>query len=349
MAFWVKRRSVPDLDTPDLLNWEEVSGHMPGSGLLIGNGASIACWDGFNYESIFERSQDWELDHSLDHKDVAVFDAFKTTNFEQALASLKTARLVLSALGYKTEFLEDRYESIQGSLFDALHSVHVPWGIVPGFESKLQLMRGELETYEWIYSLNYDLILYWAITSVDHGEGFADFFWNRPNYWFDPANVVPLYGAADWPKVVWLHGGIHLRRHVDGTVYKEVADEDNLLEKFKSPPVDVTPLLVSEGTAEDKYRAISRSPYLSFGLSQLADHQGGLVVFGSSLRNEDEHLVRAINEQPIQDIAVSIYSPEDDDAIIEAKATLRSHFRRSNLYFFDATTHPLGAPNVKFA
>jgi hypothetical protein len=344
------RASVPDPDQPDLLDWDEAKDRVDWSGLLVGNGASIACWDDFNYLSIFERSREGDLDHSLEVVDVAVFDAFRTTNFEQVLASLKTARVVLSALGYDPGFLAERYESIQEALFDAVHSVHVPWGFVPTFETKLQAIRAELGNYDWVYSLNYDLILYWAITSVDRGAGFADFFWNLPGHTFDPANTVPMEFAEDWPRVVWLHGGIHLRRHIDGTAFKETADERaNLLEKFKTPSAgDVTPLLVSEGTPEDKYRAITRSAYLDFALRSLSKHSGGLVIFGSSLRDEDKHLVRAINEQPIEDVAISIFPDGDDDAIVEQKAWMRFHFPHSNLYFFDSRTHPLGVRGVKF-
>jgi hypothetical protein len=280
---------------------------------------------------------------------VDLFDAFDTTNFEQVLAALKTSTVALRALNYKTRFLRHRYESVQAALFDAVHSVHVPWGVVGDFDAKLQAMRSELENYDWIYSLNYDLILYWAIASVDKGAGFADFFWN-PGQTFDPANVVPMYAAADWPRVVWLHGGIHLRRRINGIVFKETAGEGaNLLEKFKtSSSGDVTPLLVSEGTPEDKYRAITRSAYLDFALRSLGEHEGGLVVFGSSLRDEDQHLVRAINEEPVPDIAASIHPGAGDDAIIERKASLRLHFPKANLYFFNSTTHPLGAPGVSF-
>lgn len=302
----------------------------------------------FNYKSIYERAQDYGLDHPLEGDDVNVFDAFRTKNFEQVLASLKTARIVLSALGYKTSFLKVRYASIQEALFDAIHSVHVPWGVDPDFETKLQAIRRELENYAWIYSLNYDLILYWAITSVDKGAGIADFFWN-PEHTFDPGNTVPMDFAADWPKVVWLHGGIHLRRHIDGTVFKETADvRGNLLEKFKTPSY-VTPLLVSEGTAEDKYRAITRSSYLDFALRSLSGHSGGLIVFGSSLRDEDKHLVRAINEKPVPDLAVSILPSADAASIISRKASLRQHFPNSNLYFFDATTHPFGSADLAFS
>jgi hypothetical protein len=347
-----RRRAVePDPDEPDLLDWSDAKARASCTGLLIGNGASIACWERFNYRSIFEQAREGVLEHSLADEDVEVFEAFGTQNFEAVLAALKTATITLDALGYQTGFLRERYESVQDALFDAIHAVHVPWGITRNFEEKLQTIRRELEGYKWIYSLNYDLILYWAITSVGKGSGIADFFWNDAHI-FDPANTVPKDYASDWPRVVWLHGGIHLRRRIDGTVFKETADEGgNLLEKFKTPAdSEVTPLLVSEGTSDDKYRAITRSAYLDFALRRLSEHAGGLAILGSSLRNEDRHLVRAINEQPVANLAVSIHRDPDggEDSIIERKGTLQTQFRNSNLYFFDSATHPLGAPSLRF-
>ena len=201
-----------------------------------------------------------------------------------------------------------------------------------------------------MYSLNYDLILYWAVMSRHRGSGVADFFWNDDRS-FDPGNVVPKDFASAWTRIVWLHGGIHLRRRISGTVFKETASPEtarNLLDQFKtSYSGDVTPLLVSEGTADDKYRAITRSPYLGFALRSLGRHDGGLVIFGSSLRDEDAHLVRAINEQPIGDLAISIRPSSDTSAIVQRKAELRARFPSANLYFFDSTTHALGAPETK--
>jgi hypothetical protein len=185
--------------------------------------------------------------------------------------------------------------------------------------------------------------------SRDRGSGIADFFWHT-DLSFDPSDVVPLEWASDWTRIVWLHGGIHLRRHIDGTIFKarSTPDTGNLLDKFKtSYTANATPLLVSEGTAEDKYRAITRSSYLEFALRSLTGHNGGLVVFGSSLRTEDQHLVRAINEQPIGDLAFSLRPAIKSSTIRQRKAELRAQFPSSNLYFFDATTHPLGKPEIK--
>jgi hypothetical protein len=333
-----------------LLEWPDVRDRLAWTGLLVGNGASTAFWDGFAYDSIFERAQSSAVTNQLTDEDKAIFDAFNTTNFEQVLAALKTSRVVLSVLGRDPDFLRARYDSIQSALFDAIHSVHVPWGATLTFETKLRTIRDELERYRWVYSLNYDLVLYWAVTAKNTGRGFADFFWHS-DLSFDPADVVPVAWASDWTRIVWLHGGIHLRRHINGTVYKERASPEaarNLLEKFKTSYTgSVTPLLVSEGTAEDKSRAIGRSSYLEFGLRSLESHEGGLVVFGSALRSEDQHLVRAINKQPVIDLAFSLRPSTKDSDIRQRKAELRAQFPSANLYFFDSTSHPLGAPEIR--
>ncbi len=342
--------SEPSIENAELLDWADVKDLLDWGGILIGNGASIAFWDEFGYDSIFERAKAQRLEHHLDDDDEDIFDAFNTTNFEQVLAALKTSRTVVGVLGRDTDFIKARYDSIQSALFDAIHSVHVPWGTTLTFEKKLRAIRDELVQYRWVYSLNYDLILYWAVTSRRRGSGIVDFFW-RSDLSFDPSDVEPLEWASDWTRIVWLHGGIHLRRHINGTVYKERASPEtasNLLEKFKSSYTgQTTPLLVSEGTAEDKYRAITRSSYLEFGLRSLAGHEGGLVVFGSSLRSEDQHLVRAINEQPVADIAFSLRPSSKSSTIRQRKAELRAQFPSSNLYFFDSSTHPLGAAEIK--
>jgi uncharacterized protein DUF4917 len=342
--------SDPPVESDALLDWDDVRQRLDWTGILIGNGASIAFWDDFRYDSIFERAQLVSLTHSLSGDDKAIFDAFNSTNFEQALAALKTSRVVLAALGRDPTYLKERYDSIQAALFDAIHSVRVPWSTHARFLAKLQAIRDELVTYKWVYSLNYDLVLYWAIMSRNRGRGVADFFW-QDDLSFNPGNVVPLDYAAEWTRVVWLHGGIHLRRHIDGTIYKERAAPEtagNLLTQFQTSYTgNTTPLLVSEGTAEDKYRAITRSSYLEFALRRLGLHDGGLIVFGSSLRSEDQHLVRAIKEQPVANLAFSMRPGGDPDAIRSRKAELRAQFPRANLYFFSAATHPLGADSLK--
>lgn len=56
-----------------------------------------------------------------------------------------------------------------------------------------------------------------------------------------------------------------------------------------------TPLFISEGNSEEKLSSINRSDYLSFAYNKFSNHQGGLVVFGHLLSENDQHIVDVIN------------------------------------------------------
>jgi hypothetical protein len=109
---------------------------------------------------------------------------------------------------------------------------------------------------------------------------------------------------------------------------------------------------VSEGTADDKMRSISRSDYLSFAYSSFARHEGNLVVFGHGFGEQDEHLVRAINNWRStggghRQVAISIRPQLDEAERRQEKAHLAHRLPHADLWFYDADSHPLGQPNVR--
>jgi hypothetical protein len=324
-----------------LEDWDVVKSQCQWNGILIGNGSSRAVWDGFGYESLFETSRSKDINDPLDSSDVALFGEFSTTNFEQILEALSTARRVGECLSQSTDLIAARYQHIRTALVESVHKRHVPWAEVS--TPVLSAIRTSLLEYEWVYSTNYDLLIYWAIMQ-DAAKGFKDFF-------FDGR----LFDAADthvWGKVtrvLFLHGGLHLQREHSGDTMKRVSDGfGNLLETFGSTlSVDgPVPLFVAEGRSEDKVRAIRRSDYLTFCFEQLTTHNGPLVVFGHSLSDSDLHIIRALNRASIPAIAVSIVC-ESDEKNVERKAAVIKALPNHELRFFDAATHPLGSGSIK--
>jgi hypothetical protein len=109
---------------------------------------------------------------------------------------------------------------------------------------------------------------------------------------------------------------------------------------------------VSEGTSDDKLRSITGSDYLTFCYTSFAQHKVNLVVFGHGLRRQDEHIVHAINQwdsspfNPRQ-IAISVFSQAGEEEVRREKARLARRLSRADLWFYDADSHPLGAPNVR--
>lgn len=326
-----------------LEDWAVLRPEFQWNGILIGNGSSRAVWDEFGYSSLFDTAKSKEIKHPLDVGDVALFDEFNTTNFEQILEALSTTRRVGTCLSKQTAWIEARYEHIRAALVEAVHARHVPWVRVS--TPILSAIRTSLLEYEWVYSTNYDLLLYWAVMQ-DEAKGFKDFFFDGVS--FDAADT-DVWGKVT--RLLFLHGGLHLQRERSGSTQKRVSDgSGNLLDTFGSTanldgPV---PLFVAEGTSEDKVRAIRRSDYLTFCFERLSAHDGPLVVFGHSLSDSDLHIVRAMKRASLPVVAVSVY-PDDAGKNAERMAAILKALPAHDVRFFDATTHPLGAASLRIA
>jgi hypothetical protein len=215
-----------------------------------------------------------------------------------------------------------------------------------------------LADYEYVYSTNYDLLLYWSM--MTDREKFKDFIWTRDidegkcffdladtDLWHDPRNSVT--------KVLYIHGGLHLYKQPDGRTFKKLASGNcDLLDLFDVKN-DAIPLFISEGTSKTKLSSISRSDYLSFAYGRFARHRGSLVVFGHSLTSEyDQHLIDAIRKWKRYDqkrmkfqqvperrvIAISVLPQSDSHTIIQFKSRLGRELGDYNVRFFDAKTNP---------
>jgi hypothetical protein len=330
-----------------LPTWDAIKREADWTGLLVGNGASIAVSPAFHYDSLYDIAGSGAGQHRLSEADVRLFDALETKNFERVLSSLKTTGLVGMALGLGIDStLEVRYSSIQTALFDAVHTVHVPWEEVS--RETVPSLFDTMREYRYVFSTNYDLLLYWAAMH-DGGRGFLDFLWNGDRNEFSASRTSVFDSFDHWTRVLFLHGGIHLRRLRGGGTRKVVARDGALLEQFETQYSDEeSPLLVSEGESAGKLESIASSDYLSFAFEKFATHEGGLVVFGHSLSDQDDHLVKPLKRARYQPIAISMLPDDDEERLIQEQDRLKSRVSpRRPVHFFDATTHPLGSPTVR--
>lgn len=242
-----------------------------------------------------------------------------------------------------------------------MHSIHVPFETVP--DALKSTLRDIFSTFDYVYTTNYDLLLYWSL--MDERKKFKDFFWFQKNAEGEPQRVVfNLWDTAVWnevTKVIYLHGALHLYRNADGETYKAVGMSGDLLERFAQEAASL-PLFISEGTSKDKLWSIRRNEYLSFAFERFATHRGSMVVFGQSLAPEfDQHIIDAINnwcrynqrrtagKDFKRDIAISVYprglSSDDIAALkLRMRKLLSPHY---TLHYFDSTSHPLGAPSLR--
>lgn len=184
-------------------------------------------------------------------------------------------------------------------------------------------------------------MLYWSAGYGESFDGFTDFFYCNERLEFDSAHTTL---GCDTTRLIYLHGALHLLVDQNGVARKRRSHAATLLEQFGTPPTDplTRPLLVAEGTAQEKARTIRGNNYLSFGLSQLRESQRGLVIFSLSLRDEDAHLASALNTHA-RPIAIAI-RPRAKNANRRRQAHIRQLLDTDQIYFFNSTTHPLGNP-----
>src|SRR5262249_40577295 len=146
--------------------------------------------------------------------------------------------------------------------------VHIPYDKISK-EFKEQF-RGILSAHSYVYTTNYDLLLYWSI--MDESKIFKDFFWGKWATAPDEAHF-DLTDTDLWDekctKILFLHGALHLYRSKASTFKKIGGDRGSLLEQFDVRG-DAIPLFISEGTSKDKLSAIKRDDYLSFAYERFS-------------------------------------------------------------------------------
>jgi hypothetical protein len=324
-----------------LATWPEVASQQRWSSLFLGNGLSMHLWPGFHYNSLFNTAC---VAGHLDPRARALFSALGTENFELVLSALVMSITVDETFGREVEELYDEYQSVQLALGKSVRDVHPALEQI-AYETRAGV-REVLRQYRDIFTTSYDLLLYWCMGAGQGGiesfHGFKDYLWSRGQCEFDPSNVAI---AEEWSsRVLYLHGALHLVVGRSGATRKRARGVWSLLDQIGLADPDdprQRPLLISEGSATDKLRTIQDNDYLRFALRRLRLLTAPMVIFGHSLGDQDAHLVDALNEHRDRPIAVSIFNSPGLD-IRARQAEIRRVLTADELYFFDASTHPLG-------
>lgn len=290
--------------------------------LLLGNGFSIACYEGFAYNNLYEKIPPYLKKY---------FDS-DSCDFEKAQ---KNAKYIADQYEYCIDpmlgsMLREDISEIQDALSQTISITH-PRCYEIAQSQKVNTLNF-LVKFNNIFTLNYDLLLYWLIIfhkNLNHNRysKYDDGF-RRPNK-FDCIWENPYYRQ----NVFYLHGGLHLFANTYNT-YKIKSDEHIPLISISQElqKINNKPLIVTEKDSECKYQLIQRNNYLSFCYNQLAIISGYLVIYGHSLDKKDNHIFRAINNNyQIKKVFISVYR-EDENVIENAFKA----FPNKEIIFYDA-------------
>lgn len=328
--------------------------------LLLGNGFSIACRaDIFHYGSLFAQA-----DFSKAPESRAVFEALGTQDFEAAIKALEGAALILPAYMAAGRDVQARMLQHAGALKEILvETIAANHPRVPGDipDERFWACRRFLANFVGgsggqIYSLNYDLLLYWALMHEDMPFGDAieleknDGFGNDED---EPdADYVVWQGetAAHSASIHFLHGALHL--FDSGSELKKytwVRKGEPLVEQARAAiDMGAFPLFVAEGSSTQKKDKIRHNAYLYQGPKQLTANavQGRhcFFIFGHSLAENDDHILNRLGRGRFPRLYVGIYgdtnSAENQQIMARAGslALLRPPRNPLEVTFYDATS-----------
>jgi len=328
--------------------------------LLLGNGFSIA-WkkDIFHYGSIFEQA-DFAKGSALLK---GAFTQLDTQDFEYVMRSLKSSAILVDHYDpnntVASKMVQDS-DVLRELLVETLSRKH-PAGPFEVSENEYACCAKFLEPFTKIYTLNYDLLLYWTIMYMLFEQGISlrsskgkklvakydDGF--RRDYSEDEEGYLTWeIGNTNAQSIYYLHGALHLFDY--GYELQKYCWKDlqvRLIDQIRQALSNHRfPLFVSEGTSKEKRTKINHMGYLQRGFKSLESILGSLFVFGHSLSDNDDHVFESICKGKVEHLFVGIFAePESPEAKRIQKKSLEQASRRSqysskelNVIFYDART-----------
>jgi hypothetical protein len=322
-----------------IYSWDQLKPFYNGS-ILVGNGASIAISDNFKYENFYEFAIN-NIDVNNEIK--AVFDYFETHDFELVLRKLSQAYNVNQIFKITdNDKINQSYEVIQQALISTVQTVHPEHAeIVKNLDSLYEFIK----PFKRIISLNYDLLIYWAVMhgndkQVDYKikDCFNGIYFDHEWSKYEDTIYYEKYSQL----VFYLHGNLALAQDVNGIESKIKSGNyllDTIVEKWEN---GYTPLFVSEGTEEQKKQAIARSPYLNTVFSSVLTTlpSDNLTIYGFGFNKQDLYILEQIaKSNKIKRVAVSVYN-NNQDYCLEVKKILKNklNIKDKNIQFFSSAS-----------
>jgi hypothetical protein len=316
--------------------------------IFLGNGFSRACRNSiFSYDSLFDAAA-WGSDGK---KLKSAFDILDTRDFEQVMEVLEQSAQLGEVYGFPSE-MKKQMRADAGRLRKILvetlakHHPEHPEEIKP---KEYAACLRFLDHFERVYTVNYDLLLYWAFMKGErrHDDGFRDPYEGEPEDYHEE-EYVEWKNHENKQSIYYLHGALHL--FLDGPPLQKYCWSRTGI-KLKTQILEALekrryPLIVAAGKSEQKLAKIQRSNYLGHGFRSIRQIGGSLFIYGHSLGDKDDHIIRQIaGNRSLKNLYVGIFGDprgEMNQQLI-AKANSIKTFQKSRktelgMTFFDSSS-----------
>jgi hypothetical protein len=310
------------LSFADAMRWVDDASRVH---LVLGNGFSIALKpDIFSYSSLFENA-----DFSKSPEIKKLFDVLATQDFEIAIRHILDTKRVLSVYDPSQKQLLQKLENDAATIKDALVSAVAkrhpdrPFAIT---KKQYIACRTFLRRFEHIFTLNYDVLLYWALMQdeVDNTDLPSDDGFRHPEGGKEVPYVSWQQGAS--ATVSYLHGALHLFDSGSEIIKYTWSKTDVAIVDQIRTALDENkyPLFVAEGTTASKTERILHNAYLHKALRSFEqcciNTKNAIVIFGHSLAENDDHILRCISNGTCPKVLVGLYGNENSQSNNHIKA-----------------------------
>lgn len=315
--------------------WSSLKPRYINGTVILGNGASMAISTSFGYTSLLQDAQQRSRITSDVYK---LFSYFETQDFELVLRLVWQASKVNESLGIPDGVTRSAYLNIRECLIEAVRNVHPPFDSV---KHHLPQMHDFLKNFDTVLSLNYDLLVYWAMAygwEMRDPHAFKDCFlngkfdsdWSRFRERFDRETARTL--------VFYPHGNLALIRNLVEQEFKISAGSGGLLDTILNAwqHEQYVPMFVSEGTMEQKVRSIQSSYYLSTIFREVLNApRSTLTLYGWAMGEHDAHILQRMRGRGINYVAISVYRNSQEFCRL-ADQMVRTHLGPLPIEFFDS-------------
>lgn len=333
----------------DLLEFHAALAAVPQTArrhILLGNGFSRALRDDiFSYTALFEQAKFDTLSHAAK----TAFAALDTTDFEVVMRALRSASALIEVYAPDIPELAARLrhdaDGLRELLVTTIANNHPdrPGDISLAAYSRC---RTFLANFNTIYTLSYDLLLYWAVMQQEL----------EPPLQLDDGFRTPEDGPAEYvtwevertnaQSLFYLHGALHIfDAGVEIQKYTWANTGTALIDQIRAALLSNRyPLFVAEGESSQKLARIKHSDFLGRAYRSFSQITGALFIYGHSMAANDHHIIRLIEKNKVSQLFVGLHgdptSSGNQNIIQRAQqiAAVRPHFRPVHVQYFSAAS-----------
>jgi hypothetical protein len=291
------------MSVPEVITFQQAIARTQGQDrtLLIGNGFSAQY---FSYANLLTESG-LEAGGAIRN----LFDNLGTVDFEAVVRSLEDAVIVERSYGNNEHAgeLEADAQRVREALVQAVRTTH------PEHRENPTLNYGNpatfLRQFEKVFTLNYDLLLYWVILEqgrLRDGFGLGETSLN--------GRFRGPFREDAYCSVFNIHGGLHLFQNSVGDVEKALNGGDGVVATIAN---EITirrrlPIYVAEGTWQSKLKKINSIGYLRHCLQALRQNMATVFIYGHSAADNDTHIYDAIFRSEAGHVYFGVYEPTEE-------------------------------------